>query len=216
MERHEPAEELRYDAATQEQIIALAARLQREHQETLSGAELEAIGEEAGLDPEFVRRATEQIASERAAKTAKLAEAAKPKKAKHRTMKMTRTSPGHTVLDVLSTAVAVVAPFAWGVLGLALRDLPKENPTMQAYVMATYGVCLLVGYLARSNEAGCVLAVVLGVVYGWALNVSLGMWGFVVFILLAGLGSWIRQNVQGHETKVIVKKSVDTDEGDEA
>jgi class 3 adenylate cyclase len=52
--------EERYDQATVSQVAALAARLQRRHEETLSAREIENIGSEVGLQPTFIRQALEQ------------------------------------------------------------------------------------------------------------------------------------------------------------
>ena len=51
------AEARRYDPKTIEKAVAMAAMMQAEHQESLSSEELEAIASEAGISPEFMRRA---------------------------------------------------------------------------------------------------------------------------------------------------------------
>ena len=55
---------LRYDAAMQQRVIALAVRLQHEHRETLTAAQIEAAAEEVGLEPEFVRQAIRELSTE--------------------------------------------------------------------------------------------------------------------------------------------------------
>lgn len=44
-----------------EKITALAARLQEEHRDQLSPEEVEAMGQELGIAPEFMRAAMEQL-----------------------------------------------------------------------------------------------------------------------------------------------------------
>ncbi len=82
-QRHLPQEtgadytsQQRYDAAMQQKVIALALRLQQEHRETLTAAQIEEAAEEVGLEPEFVRRAIAEISAEPTAQ--KAAKARKP------------------------------------------------------------------------------------------------------------------------------------------
>lgn len=65
-----PLAALRLDAEKQERVIALATRLQHEHEQTVSAEQIEAAAEEVGLKAQFVRQAVAQIAAESAAATA--------------------------------------------------------------------------------------------------------------------------------------------------
>ena len=60
----ETKSEPRFDTQTVQEVIALAAQLQTEHQETLSLSQIEAIGSEVGLAPDFVQRALAQLIAE--------------------------------------------------------------------------------------------------------------------------------------------------------
>jgi len=51
----------RYDAQTVQQILALARQMQARHRETLTAEDVEALGHEVGIEPEFLRRALAQI-----------------------------------------------------------------------------------------------------------------------------------------------------------
>lgn len=51
----------RYDAETQQKIIALASRLQQERDQTLTAEQLAAAGSEVGLEPAFVREAVARL-----------------------------------------------------------------------------------------------------------------------------------------------------------
>src|SRR5437763_5920494 len=53
--------EPRYDAETLRKVTALADRLQRRHQATLSEREIEAVGAEVGLAPPFIHQALRQL-----------------------------------------------------------------------------------------------------------------------------------------------------------
>ena len=53
--------EKRYDEETVQKILAAAGRLQQEHRETLSAEQVEAIGQEVGLDPVFIRKVLAQM-----------------------------------------------------------------------------------------------------------------------------------------------------------
>jgi hypothetical protein len=57
-------DEQRFDEDTQVKVVQLAARLQQQHRATASVAELAAIAEEAGVDPQFVEQALAVMASE--------------------------------------------------------------------------------------------------------------------------------------------------------
>lgn len=56
----------RYDTETVQQVIALAGQMQTHHRETLSRVELEALGAEVGVEPEFIRRALAQVEGKKA------------------------------------------------------------------------------------------------------------------------------------------------------
>ncbi len=49
--------EKRYDAKKLQHVVELATRLQHEHQETLTATQVEQMGEDLGLSPEFIRKA---------------------------------------------------------------------------------------------------------------------------------------------------------------
>ncbi len=53
--------EPRFDTETVQKVAALANRLQAKHQETMSATEIEAVGAEVGLKPEFVKDALRQL-----------------------------------------------------------------------------------------------------------------------------------------------------------
>ena len=54
-------EEPRYDAETLRKVTALAQRLQAQDRETLTAQEMEQIGAEVGLNPNFMRKALAQV-----------------------------------------------------------------------------------------------------------------------------------------------------------
>ena len=51
----------RYDAETVQKIIALAEKMQTQHRETLTAGDIENLGRDVGVEPEFVRRALAHI-----------------------------------------------------------------------------------------------------------------------------------------------------------
>ena len=57
----QPESERRYDPETIRKVTALAARLQREHQDTLTAGEMESIGLEVGLQPAFIHQAISSV-----------------------------------------------------------------------------------------------------------------------------------------------------------
>lgn len=62
---HEGGEEqqqtTRYDSATMQRVIETATRLQQAHRETVTAEQIEEIGREVGLDPQFVRQALNAV-----------------------------------------------------------------------------------------------------------------------------------------------------------
>jgi len=57
MERHTKEAECKFDQATQEQILGLAARLQADAHDKISAKQLEDIGLEVGIEPAYVQEA---------------------------------------------------------------------------------------------------------------------------------------------------------------
>jgi hypothetical protein len=56
-QQFQQTEEKRYDAKKLQQVVELATRLQHEHHETLTAAQVEQMGQDLGLSPEFIRKA---------------------------------------------------------------------------------------------------------------------------------------------------------------
>jgi hypothetical protein len=65
-EEKKSASEPRFDTQTAGKIAALATRLQQKHEATLTAGEIEAIGEEVGLQPDFIRQACDSLTPETA------------------------------------------------------------------------------------------------------------------------------------------------------
>jgi class 3 adenylate cyclase len=63
---NESTSEPRFDTQTAGKIAALATRLQQKHEAMLSAREIEAIGEEVGLQPDFIREACHCLTTETA------------------------------------------------------------------------------------------------------------------------------------------------------
>lgn len=62
LQHHDPLEsEPRYDAETLRKVTALAQQLKARRQETLSAREIEMIGAEVGLEPQFMQQALAQV-----------------------------------------------------------------------------------------------------------------------------------------------------------
>jgi prepilin-type N-terminal cleavage/methylation domain-containing protein len=71
--------EPRYDPGTLRKVTALATRLQSRQQETLTAQEMEAIGEEVGLERGFIREALAHLTEGRAAREVRAPVAEPPK-----------------------------------------------------------------------------------------------------------------------------------------
>jgi hypothetical protein len=63
----------RYDADAQQKIVALASRLQQEHDQTLTVEQIAAAGAEVGLAPAFVQEAVSRLEAAEAEATVRAA-----------------------------------------------------------------------------------------------------------------------------------------------
>ena len=59
----------RFDEASQRDVLALAARLQKMHLETMSASEIEAAAVEGGMDAAFVREAIRRVSTSTVSKS---------------------------------------------------------------------------------------------------------------------------------------------------
>ncbi|MCC6442206.1 MAG: adenylate/guanylate cyclase domain-containing protein [Armatimonadetes bacterium] len=128
-------EEPRYDPRMMQKVLALAGRLQREHEETMSAAEIESIGAEVGVDPAFIRRALSRIS------------AAQP----------SRTAVEEQKAEFRSTVAVLAAPLLWGVLAYFCR----ANPGLKAFftLIAPAPLAGLLGFFSGKARVGVLAAV---------------------------------------------------------
>ncbi len=131
-----PAQERRYDPETLQKVAILATRLQQEHHEQpaspaqLTASDMEAIGLEMGLHPEFVQQALAQLEEEHARMEVEKQrqEAVKQKQQEqiaeqrrlreqttlHKTALQTELAAGNA--EFYSACAALAIPFAFGFL----------------------------------------------------------------------------------------------------
>jgi len=216
MERQEHEAEHRYDTATQEQIIALAARLQEEHTETLSAGELERIGEEVGIQPAFVQEAIRRLAEETAAKNEpapgaveELIDVVKSlrdeKKSKEK-VRWRRYKEQSWRAPWFSVLLGVIVPLAWAAFCIQTKSTP-ESPFTPYLWQGTYAVALLTGFLVGSSEAGCLLSLATVTIVANILGWEFALFTWFAYGLVGSLGGKVFEKSLGVESKAYKKRT---------
>lgn len=172
----------RYNAGLLKRVLREASRLQNEHHGTLSGAEIETIGREVGLEPEFVRQAVERLESE--------GERAKPE--------------APDLMDYYASIMALTLPLLWGLVAAATAGDPGMRALMTWIGLAP--VCVLLGFLSGSKAVAalsgflmaCVLAPTIAqqdprLSLGWRTPSTLWPFWFPLTMGLEVAGAWLRQ-----------------------
>ena len=141
--RRELHGEPRYDAETVRKVACLADRLQARHQETMSAREIEDIGGEVGLKPEFIRDALRRLDPRAPTATAGSAPALK-------------VAPD--VMQGISKAwwaAGWAIPFSLPVLAEMLFHKPDYGGMLFLPAIAFYiGVGVFLAHLAKVRAAG--------------------------------------------------------------
>ena len=207
--------EKRYDAKTVEKAVALASRMQAEHEETLSSEEIESIAAEAGIRPEFMRRALMVLETPEAAQQTQVSPVAlrsSERKAALRKRRLTRRQRslifGVPPLYILSTmpvlalaitgmnsfpnTLAVATFFTFlivlpGLLSLTLgASLPRKRQGAFAGALTGFGVF--------------VAAVICSAAFGHASGPASAFFAGLSIFAAAGAflgftGTWLKQNL---------------------
>jgi class 3 adenylate cyclase len=141
-------DEPRYDQATLKKVAGLASRLQNQHRETISAAEIEAVGIEVGLDRTFIREALTQVTSRQ------------PRSEIERA----------TRIEFYSYVAALGGPLLWATLAFIGASLGSGAWQTFATQIAPAPLAGLLGFLAgRRNIAalsGAIMAAALAPVAG--------------------------------------------------
>lgn len=143
--RQEEAPTPRYDQETVTRAIAMAQRLERQHQETLDVQQVEALGEELGISPVFLHQALQELEG--------------------RTQATTRAP------NELKTAmVSLAAPLVFGLgafilarLSFPISPVPPAASELQMVTLAHLGmllaplvVSLLTGFYSGKRPVGAI------------------------------------------------------------
>jgi class 3 adenylate cyclase len=115
----QPESERRYDPETIRKVTALAARLQRDHQDTLTAGEMESIGLEVGLQPAFIHQAISNLEAQH------LAEQATETEQSEQTTAMA-ASMDHTIRsgEFVAALCALSLPLFWGPMAYMWHSSP--------------------------------------------------------------------------------------------
>ncbi|HLK61625.1 MAG TPA: hypothetical protein VKU00_34070 [Chthonomonadaceae bacterium] len=166
---HEEESERRYDPETLRKVTALAARLQSERQEYLTASEMEAIGAEVGLEPEFIRQALAQH-TEQAALAEKQAQEEREQETQLaqslQTTQQIQTQSVQQVNEVRSSKVeflaavmALTLPVFWG----ALAYMSKFSPGLMTLftLISPAPLTALMGFLSGRKSVGITSALMM-------------------------------------------------------
>lgn len=136
MLQHRPQEEpeYRYDPQMQQKVITLASRLQEQQRETLTAKQMEALGEEVGLDPAFLHQAITQLSSKQLATASCHGEA----------------QPSVSKAEFYSVCAAFAVPLLWGFLAYITKtsNLPRPQTTVVNMTSAIWFTLISPGPLA--------------------------------------------------------------------
>jgi hypothetical protein len=184
----EQQQERRYDPDTLRKVTALATRLQHDHHERLTASQMESIGLEVGLEPEFIQQAIVQLEEEHArmeAERQRLAEekqqsedlVAQRRKVQEQAV-MTRTEQrletSATKAEFYSVCAALTAPMLFGLMAYYFKSGSAFQPflgqsviapragAMQLFTMISpWPLALMLGFAAGKKRVGFVAAATL-------------------------------------------------------
>lgn len=175
-------EEKRYDAKKLQQVVELATRLQHQHHETLTAAQIEQMGEDLGLSPEFIRKAL-VLVEEEEIQQPQLPQQSVESHARVHTEFSTKRLTRQTIRKALLPALAIT-PLVW-VIGPILADAMRSdfNRVIELIIL---GIMVVVPALAALVSGGSTRSRRAGLLGGAA--VGLISWiGFVLGIMPSGL-----------------------------
>ncbi len=116
--QEQPESERRFDPETIRKVTALAARLQREHQDTLTTDEMEAIGLEVGLQPAFIQKAISHLeAQHQAERESEL------QSEQEQNLQLSSEQPARSG-EFIAALGALALPLAWGPLAYMWHSSP--------------------------------------------------------------------------------------------
>ena len=184
----EQKQERRYDPDTLRKVTALATQLQHDHHERLTASQMESIGLEVGLEPEFIQQAIAQLEEEHARMEAERQRQAEEKQqsenlaAQHRKVQeqavMTRAEQrletSATKTEFYSVCAALAVPMLFGLMayyfksGLVPQPLLGQSViaprigAMQLFTMiAPWPLALMQGFAAGKKRVGFIAAATL-------------------------------------------------------
>lgn len=210
LQQQEAPTEARYDRATLEKVVALAGKLQSDHQETLSASEIEKIGVEVGLDPVFIQKALTQLTAEERARRA--VSAPFPVTTQERTpSQMSQETKAEAYLlrkdEFFAKLYALLFPAAWGALTVIVPHLfGMEGEGILLVFFAMLAPLVLsggLGWLSAKKRFGFLAGVEMAIFLTLALSTypnNGGEFSAWYFLIMGGLsatlgtaGAFLRQ-----------------------
>ena len=166
---HEDESERRYDPETLRKVTALAARLQSERQEYLTAREMEAIGAEVGLEPEFVRQALAQH-TEQMVQAEKQAQEEREQEARlTHSMQTTQQMQTQQVqqtgevrsskVEFLASVMALTLPVFWGTMAYMFKFSPGLMTLFT--LISPAPLTALLGFLSGRKSVGITTAMMM-------------------------------------------------------
>lgn len=177
-------QERRYDPETLRKVTALATRLQHDHHETLTAREMEAIGVEVGLEPEFIHQAIAQLEEEHARmeqerkrqeeEEQQEEQLAEQRSKLHRNAVLTgtvqHTETSATKSEFYSVCAALAVPMLFGFLAYyfksgtmsgALGIYPRTGVMQMFTLVAPLPLALMQGFAVGKKRVGFIAAATL-------------------------------------------------------
>ena len=184
----EQQQERRYAPDTLRKVTALATRLQHDHHERLTASQMESIGLEVGLEPEFIQQAIAQLEAEHARMEEEKQRQEQEKQqsedlvAQHRkvqeqavmTRQIQRTETSASKAEFYSVCAALAVPMLFGLMAYYFKSgatpqsimgqsviFPRVGAMQLFTMIAPWPLALIQGFAAGKKRVGFVAAITL-------------------------------------------------------
>lgn len=176
-------QERRYDPDTLRRMTEVATRLQHDHYDKITAGEMESIGAEVGLKPEFVQQALAQMDAEHANAEQEQRQQEAAQQAEQYTLQqrklqqkqqlqsgktLNQTQATGTKAEFYSVCAALAAPLLFGLLAYHFKSAadgsfinPRTNAIQLFTLIAPVPLALLQGFAAGKRRVGFMAAAAL-------------------------------------------------------
>jgi hypothetical protein len=193
--------ERRYDTQTMHKAVEIAARMQAEHQETLTAQEIEAIATEAGIDPRFIQRALEIAETETAGQKTQQVVAVRQRQRSRRRL-------SRKAMTLIFGVPLLYFVFALPMIFMAMKARDDGFLSVFLILVLPFLVTLISAANLRRTRQGAVLGFLMGIFAFLAPFVAslsqnnpgnISLFGFIAFCfvvigtVLGAATTWVRR-----------------------